>query len=245
MTMINYALTLSFKGTKYCGWQVQKNALSVQEVVQDAIEGVFGTRLNLTGCSRTDSGVHANEYVCNIKSTMEIDTCKLPLAINSHLPKDIAVTAARVAEDSFHARYSAKGKEYIYRIWNSRIHNPFYAETAYHYPKKIDVEKADLIASCFVGHHDFSSFMAAHSKIKDTVREVFYFKAERDGDFVNLIVAADGFLYNMVRIMCGTVLQIISGRIVLPVCDIIAAKNRSEAGVTLPASGLYLNRIFY
>lgn len=243
--MTNYAVTLQFRGTAYCGWQVQKNAVSIQSVVQDAVECVFGSRFGITGCSRTDSGVHANEYVFHIQNAPEFDTARLPLAINSHLPKDIAVTAARKVDDIFHARYSAKGKEYVYRIWNSRIHNPFNADTAFHYPKKIDCETASQIAQDFVGQHDFASFMAAHSKIEETIREVWYFKAEREGDFVNFTVAADGFLYNMVRIMCGTVLQSLTGHIKIPISTVIDAKDRGKAGMTLPAHGLYLNRIFY
>jgi tRNA pseudouridine38-40 synthase len=243
--MVNYALTLRFKGTRYCGWQVQTNAISIQSVVQDAVEKVFGTRFGISGCSRTDSGVHANEYVCHIKNVPEIDVSRLPLAINSHLPRDIAVTAAKVVDNDFHARYSAKGKEYVYLIWNSRMHNPFYSDTALHYPKYIDCEKANEIAKDFTGRHDFASFMAAHSKIEDTVREVWYFKCEREGDFVKFIVAADGFLYNMVRIMCGTLLQCLNGQKKESIGVIIEAKSRSAAGPTLPPHGLYLNKIFY
>jgi tRNA pseudouridine38-40 synthase len=243
--MTNYALTLKFKGTAYCGWQVQNNSVSIQSVVQDAAEQVFGSRLGITGCSRTDSGVHANEYVCHIRNAPEIDVVRLPLAINSHLPKDVAVTDARTVDDSFHARYSAKGKEYVYLICNSYIHNPFFADTALHYPKYIDCGRAAEIAKDFEGKHDFTSYMAAHSKVKDTYREVWYFKAERDGDFVRFTVAADGFLYNMVRIMCGTLLQCLSGHIKIPISNIINAVDRSKAGPTLPAHGLYLNKIFY
>lgn len=243
--MANYALTLKFKGTAYCGWQVQKNALSVQTVVQNAVEDIFKTRLGITGCSRTDSGVHANEYVCHIRCAPEFEIGKLPLAINSRLPKDIAVISAISVDDSFHARYSAKGKEYVYRIWNSQIHNPFFTDMALHYPKPLDCVKAAEIASGVVGKQDFSSFMAAHSKIEDTVREIWYFKVEREGDFVNFIVAADGFLYNMVRIICGTILRSLRGHITVPISTIINAKDRNFAGATLPAHGLYLNKIFY
>ena len=243
--MANYALTLKFKGTNYCGWQVQSNATGIQSVLQDAIERVFGSRLGVTGCSRTDSGVHANEYVCHIKNAPDFDTERLPLAINTHLPKDIAVTGSRVVDDSFHARYSAKGKEYTYRIWNSRAHNPFCTDTALHYPRLIDTDKAAQLAKGFVGKKDFASFMSAHSKIKDTVRDVWYFRVERDGDFVSFVVAADGFLYNMVRIMCGTLLQSTLGSITMPIGSIIEEKNRNSAGITLPPHGLYLNKVFY
>lgn len=243
--MANYALKLRFKGTAYCGWQVQKNAVSVQAVVQDAIECIFGSRLGVSGCSRTDSGVHANEYVCHIKNAPEFDTIRLPLALNTHLPGDISVIAAKEVDENFHARYYAKGKEYIYYIWNSPTRNPFCNETALHYPKPIDIKRAAVIADDFSGQQDFASFMAAHSKIKDTVRNVWYFKTERDGDMVKFIIAADGFLYNMVRIMCGTLLQALNGRIKEPISAVIAAKDRSKAGPTLPAHGLFLNKIFY
>ncbi|PKM62814.1 MAG: tRNA pseudouridine(38-40) synthase TruA [Firmicutes bacterium HGW-Firmicutes-21] len=241
----NYALTLKFKGTAYCGWQVQKNALSIQTVVQDALERIFGSRLGVTGCSRTDSGVHANEYVCNIRNAPELNPAKIPLAVNTHLPADIAVTSAREVDDSFHARYSAKGKEYVYHIWNNRIHNPFLTETALHFSGRLNTDKAEAFTAGIVGRQDFASFMAAHSKIEDTVRGVWYFKVEREGDLISFIVAADGFLYNMARIMSGTLLQYMTGRITEPIESIIAAKDRNKAGITLPPHGLFLNKIFY
>lgn len=243
--MSNYALKLMFKGTAYSGWQVQKNAVGIQSIVQDAIENVFGERLGVSGCSRTDSGVHANEYFCHVKNAPVFDTNKLPLALNTHLPRDISVTAAFEVDDSFHSRYSAKGKEYLYLLWNSKTPNPFHTDTALWYPKYIDCDFADEVARDFVGKHDFSAFMAAHSKIKDTVRDVWYFRVEREGDYVKFVVAADGFLYNMVRIMSGTLLQISNRKIKAPVSSIINSKQRSNAGMTLPAHGLYLNKVFY
>ncbi|MDD4124763.1 MAG: tRNA pseudouridine(38-40) synthase TruA [Eubacteriales bacterium] len=241
------ALVISYKGTGYCGWQVQAQSPrpSVQKTLQTAIETVIGCGIKLSGCSRTDSGVHANEYYCHLDRYVEIDCDRLPLAINKYLPDDICVKRAFTAEDSFHSRYFAKGKEYMYLVWNSRLKNVFYTDTAYMYPKRIDVDVINAFGKGFEGTHDFTSFMSAHSKIKDTVRTVWYFRAERDGDFVRFYTAADGFLYNMVRIMVGSALEICSGRITLPIEEIIERKSRQAAGKTMPAQGLYLNKVIY
>ncbi|MBR6795814.1 MAG: tRNA pseudouridine(38-40) synthase TruA [Clostridia bacterium] len=238
-----YALTLAYNGKNYCGWQVQKNGVSVQKTVQNAIEKVFGESIDLCGCSRTDSGVHANGYVCHFKTEKFIDPQRLPLALNTELPRDICVKQADLMDEEFHARYSAKGKEYVYLVWNSRIRNPFTEGLAWQYPFEINVEEANLLAKKFVGKKDFCSFMSAGSKITDTVREVFDFKVERDGETVKFTVSADGFLYNMVRIMVGTVLKALNGN--LCVDNVIDAKSRSAAGPTAPPEGLYLNRVFY
>lgn len=238
-----YALTLAYNGKNYCGWQVQKNGVSVQKTVQNAIEKVFGADIDLCGCSRTDSGVHANAYVCHFKTEKFIDPERLPLALNTELPRDICVKTAELKEEEFHARYSAKGKEYVYLIWNSRIRNPFMEGLAWQYPFEIDAEEAQKLGSQFVGKKDFCSFMSSGSKITDTVREVFDFKVEREGELVSFTVSADGFLYNMVRIMVGTVLKALSSGATVEA--IINAKARSAAGPTAPPEGLYLNRVFY
>lgn len=234
-----YALTLAYKGTAYSGWQVQKNATAVQELVQNAAECVFGYRPDVTGCSRTDGGVHALAYVCHIQSDKQIAAEKLPLALNMHLPEDISVTSARIAEEGFHARYSALGKEYMYVIRNSRIKDPFTRGLVHLYPFHIDVAAADSRGRAFEGKHDFGAFMSAGSKIKDTVRTVYYFRVLRRGDYVCIYTAADGFLYNMVRIMVGTLLK------GTDINGALESRNRSDAGPTAPAEGLYLNKVFY
>lgn len=241
--MAVYALTVAYKGTRYSGWQVQKNAPSVQSAVQDAVERVFGTRLGVTGCSRTDSGVHALAYVCHIETEKEIQPEKLCLALNMHLPRDISVLEARVEEDGFHARYSALGKEYLYVIRNSRVRDPFSEGGVYQYPFHVDENLASKLGKAFVGKHDFGAFMSAGSKITDTVRTVYYFDVRREGDYLLISTAADGFLYNMVRIMVGTLLKACKGSL-----DITAALNtpdRGLAGPTAPAEGLYLKKVFY
>lgn len=238
-------LQLSFRGTAYSGWQVQPNAVSLQKTVQTAVEEVFERPVKLTGCSRTDSGVHANAYICHLDCATTIPCDRLPLAISRLLPDDISVDKAWLADDTFHSRYSAVGKEYMYLIWNSALKNVFYTDLAAKWVYPIDVERLNELGRGFEGTHDFSSFMAAHSKIKDATRTVKYFRAEREGNFVRIYTAADGFLYNMVRIMVGTALQSLTGRIKETIPEIIEAKDRGHAGYTMPASGLYLNKVIY
>lgn len=169
------------------------------------------------------------------------------MAMNRYLPDDVAVTQVRRVEDDFHARYSCKGKEYVYKVWNSRVRNPFLHDLALHYRYEMDVEKLNQEAQAFVGAHDFTSFCTLDKREKgDFTRTVKYFKVQREGDLVTFTVAADGFLYNMVRIMVGTLLAMNNGRIpfgMLP--EIIKAENRKAAGPTAPACGLYLNKVFY
>lgn len=245
--MQGYILKIAYKGTRYCGWQVQPNKPTVQSAVQTACETVFGAKVLLTGCSRTDSGVHAKGFVASVfgERLPFIPAESLPLAVNTALPDDISVIEAQIAPEGFHPRYDAKGKEYVYVIRNSRIRDPFTADTAWHFPKHIDETEAGRLCSQFVGKKDFRAFMAAGSKITDTVREVKYFKVRRDGDFVIFTVAADGFLYNMVRIMVGTVAERASGTKGMEVSEIIAGLDRANAGITAPPCGLTLNKVFY
>ena len=244
--MRGYILKIAYNGTNYCGWQVQPDKPTVQATVQAACEAVFGVKIDLTGCSRTDSGVHARGFVALAKGDLpDIPADALPLAINTKLPADISVTEAGVAPDGFHPRYDALGKEYVYRIRNSRIRDPFSDEFAWHYARHIDIEKANALCERFVGRQDFCAFMAAGSKIVDTVREIKYFYAERDGDDVIFRVAADGFLYNMVRIMVGTVAEAAASDDEISIDAIIASRDRANAGITAPAKGLVLNKVFY
>ncbi len=245
--MQGYILKIAYKGTNYCGWQVQPEKLTVQSVVQAACENVFGCKVDLTGCSRTDSGVHARGFVALVsgKALPSIPVNSLPLAINTKLPEDIAILEASVAPDGFHPRYGAKGKEYIYTVHNSRLRDPFTADTAWQFQRHIDEDIANELCKEFVGRHDFSAFMASGSKITDAVREIKYFNAVREGENVIFTVAADGFLYNMVRIMVGTVVEAASGTKCMPIKEIIASCDRANAGITAPAKGLTLNKVFY
>ena len=244
--MKGYILKIAYMGTHYCGWQVQPGAPTVQETLQIAIEKVFGVKVSLTGCSRTDSGVHAKGFVALVSGELPKISCDaLPMAINTALPEDIAVVSAMDAPEGFHPRYDALGKEYVYHIHNSRIRNPFIEDRAWQFTRHIDEIKAQEICDRIVGKKDFAAFMASGSKIVDTVREIKYCKIFREGDEIILTIAADGFLYNMVRIIAGTVAEIASGTELPDIEEIINSKDRSKAGTTAPAKGLTLNRVFY
>ena len=245
--MQGYILKIAYKGTAYCGWQVQPEKQTVQAVVQAACESVFGCAVDVTGCSRTDSGVHARGFVALVSgnSLPDIPIGSLPLAINTKLPEDVSVIEAEIAPEGFHPRYSAIGKEYVYTVRNSRLRDPFTADTAWQFPRHIDEEIASKLCLEFVGRHDFSAFMASGSKITDAVREIKYFNVRREGDNIVFTVAADGFLYNMVRIMVGTVVEAASGTKVMPIKEIIESRDRANAGITAPARGLTLNKVFY
>lgn len=242
-------LIIAYEGTRYSGWQVQNNAITVQKVVQDAVESVFSERYAVTGCSRTDSGVHANNYCCAISvgdSHISIPAEKLPIVFNRYLPADVSVLKAEFIDDGFHPRYDVKYKEYEYVIWNSPVRNPFLNNRAYIYPKKLDEKLMDKASKLFVGKYDFSAFMSSGGSVTDTVREIKYFNVHRDGDKVILNVAADGFLYNMVRILTGTLVEVSEGKIdIAEIPRIIAEKDRKNAGFTAPPEGLYLNKIIY
>ena len=245
--MRNLLLTLSYCGKNLHGWQIQDNALTVQEVFQDALYQIIHERPDIKGCSRTDCGVHANMYCVSMKIEHPITEDHLMMAMNRYLPDDVAVTQVCRVEDDFHARYSCKGKEYVYKVWNSRVRNPFLHDLALHYRYEMDVEKLNQEAQAFVGNHDFTSFCTLDKREKgDFTRTVKYFTVQREGELVTFTVAADGFLYNMVRIMVGTLLAMNNGRIPFgTLSDIIKAENRKAAGPTAPACGLYLNKVFY
>lgn len=244
--MRNLLLTISFVGTNYHGFQVQKNALSVCEVFQDALEKAFSSRGEVKGCSRTDSGVHAREYCLSVKLGLNIPCDRLAAALNDRLPPDIVVLDAREVGDDFHARYDCKAKQYVYDIHNSRLRDPFSHGLCYLYGFPLDERMLDAQAKQFVGSHDFAAFRSAGGDVSDTVRTIHAFDVARQGEHLLFTVTGDGFLYNMVRIMVGTLLFIAMGKIEPDsIGDIIARGDRARAGKTMPAHGLYLNKVLY
>ena len=248
-------LNLRYVGTAYCGYQVQNNGVSIQQRLNEASKALFGFDCDIVGCSRTDRGVHANMFCACVsergKETISstIPEASLPVAFNSYLPGDIAVSSARYVDDSFHPRYDVKYKEYVYRIYNAPDPDPFLHGRVWHYPRPISDEalaRMDEAAKAFVGKHDFSAFMASGSKVVDTVRSVVSARVTREGDTVLFTVSADGFLYNMVRIMTGTLIAVAQGKIApSDIPAIIESRDRKNAGATAPAEGLYLNRVEY
>lgn len=248
-------LHLSYLGTNYCGYQVQPNGVTVQQKLNEAARQLFGYDCDIVGCSRTDSGVHANEFCATVTKKKEnalytnIPTDKIPQAMTHWLPEDICVFAAEEVEDDFHPRYDVKYKEYVYKIWNSPVRDPFTQGRAWHCPKRIDdggLDKMRRAAAHYVGKKDFCSFMAADSKVEDTVREVFDAEIGREGELITFRVRADGFLYNMVRIFVGTLLDVAYGKLEPEdIPKIIEQRDRRAAGSTAPPHGLYLNKVKY
>ena len=239
-------LTLCYDGTEYHGFQRQENGITIQQVVETAIKKVTGEILSITGCSRTDAGVHATEYVCNFKTESTVPADKFCFALNSYMPDDVSCIASSEATMDFHARYSAKAKTYTYTIYNAPHKNPVLCRFAWHYPIKIDVEKMKKAAKYIVGTHDFTAFMASGGQQKTTVKTVNFIDIAQNEKEITISINADGFLYNMVRIIAGTLVYAGVGKIDpddLP--DIIESKERVRAGITAPPQGLCLKKIFY
>jgi tRNA pseudouridine38-40 synthase len=246
---------LSYLGNDFCGYQIQNGQRTVQGELNRAAYELFGFDCDITGCSRTDSGVHANVFCVTIakkgENTLEthIDVSRIPSALNAHLPRDISVSFAKWVSKDFHPRYDVKYKEYIYKIYNNRERSPFEEGRAWHIPQMLDVdavEKMNAAASYFVGTHDFSAFMSSGSKVESTVRSVKYASVSVDKGIIIFKVAADGFLYNMVRIMTGTLIAVAQGKIFQEdIGEIIKSCDRNKAGMTAPPEGLYLNDVVY
>ncbi len=238
-------LTLCYDGREFHGWQVQKDLPTVQGELCSALEKLTGQKISVTGCSRTDAGVHALEYVCHT-DFFPIPCENIPYALNSKLPSAITVREARIEDRDFHARYSCLGKEYVYKIYNDRFMDPFLVDRAMFYPGVIDTDALGFVGEEIVGTHDFSSFMAQGSPVESTIRTVKWCNISRDENLVTVKVAADGFLYNMVRIIVGTFIT--AGRDGMKrgeITEIINSCDRTRAGFTAPACGLYLNKVFY
>lgn len=244
--MSRLLVKLKYIGTNYVGWQVQKNGLSVQQCIQDSIEKLYGKRLDVTGCSRTDSGVHANGYCFCFSPPENVTPYRALAALNFALPDDMGVFECTEVTDDFHPRYDAVAKEYIYKIYDGRAKNPFLKDLAYHYIGTIDVDTVNTAAAEFIGTYDFRAFMANGSKIIDTVRTIYYCNFTDKGDYKELRICGNGFLYNMVRIIVGTLIAVNENKIKPDdIKKIIGSQDRSLAGRTAPPQGLYLNRVFY
>ena len=244
--MRNIVLFLKYLGTHYHGWQTQKNLATVQETLAKAVEMVVGHSVHVTGCGRTDAGVHAKCYVANFRTTSRIPVDRLPLALNTHLPHDVAVNKAFEVHEDFNAIGSCEKKEYTYLIYNARLKDPFYVDRAWFYPRHLDETVMQAAADQFVGTHDFAAVRSVGTDVKSTVRTVYYYKVERQGDIIALKVCANGFLYNMARAMAGTVVYAAEGKIKPEeIGAILDSGNRTAAGPTVPPGGLYMTHLWY
>jgi len=242
----NIALRLCYDGSRYHGWQVQKTEISVAETLEHALTKICEEPIHVVGCGRTDAGVHARRYCANFRSDCRVPLDRLPLAANARLPLDIAVQAAVEAPEDFNAIGSCLKKEYVYRIHNSNIRDPFLEKRVCFYPQHLDLERMRRAAAAFEGTHDFRAVRSVGTETKTTVRTVHWCRVEQSGELIEIAICADGFLYNMCRAMVGTMVYASYGK--LEPEDIPALLERGDrrlTGPTMPPQGLYLNRIWY
>jgi tRNA pseudouridine38-40 synthase len=247
---IRIKLTIAYDGTNYEGWQVQKVGLGVQQVIEEALAKLFPSRPRLHSSSRTDTGVHALGMIAHVevpRAEFRIPLVKLPLAINAHLPEDVRISAVRPCRADFHARFSACGKQYRYLVWNHRASNPLLRHQAWLVPRKLDLARMRQATRHLIGKHDFASFAANRNyEVESTIRTLRRCDIKRSGPLLTFIIEADGFLYKMCRAIVGTLVQIGLGK--FPPDDmvrILDSKDRRVGGMSAPAHGLVLWKVFY
>ncbi len=246
--MRNLKVKIAYNGSAYHGFQLQDNGNSIQAEIHKALRRLLYENIGIFGCSRTDTGVHAKEFYFNFHTKNKIPCDGFLQGMNTLLPSDIVVLSCEEADEGFHARFDAKEKTYEYLILNSKLKDPFLNNLAFHYPYKLDASEMNEHIQAFVGEHDFRAFCKAETipKLSTTVREVFWGKAFRENDFVKIQISGSGFLHNMVRIIVGTLIYAQQGKYSFKDLEqVVAEKNRSNAGITAPAHGLYLLKVIY
>lgn len=244
--MRNIALRLKYDGSAYHGWQVQKTDISVAETLEKALTKVCGHPVKTVGCGRTDAGVHALRYCANFHTDCSIPVDRIPLAVNARLPGDIAVVDAVEAPEEFNAIGSCIQKEYVYQILNSSIRDPFLDKRVCFYPQHLDFDRLAAAGRAFEGTHDFKAVRSVGTETRTTVRTVYWCRTEREGDLIRIYVCADGFLYNMVRAIVGTMVYASYGKLEPEdIPRLLELGDRRLTGPTMPPQGLYMNRIWY
>ena len=244
--MRNIKLIIEYDGKKFGGWQKQPNKLNIQGEIEKAIGEITGEEIELNASGRTDAGVHSLGQTANFRTNSKIDIEKFPVAINSKLKQSIRIIKAEEVEENFHSRYSCKGKKYRYIINNSKYGSAIYRDLEYHMPIKLDVEAMQKAIKYFEGEHDFKGFKASGTSSKSSVRTIYSAKILQEGDRIIIELEGNGFLYNMVRIIAGTIVDVGLGKIrPEEIPEIINSKDRNRAGKTLPPQGLYLVEVYY
>lgn len=242
----NIKIIIKYLGKNYHGWQKQFGEKTIQGEIEKAAEKVFKQKIDLIGSGRTDAGVHALGQTANFKIKNNIPEEKVLYALNSNLPKDIRVVDSREVDMEFHSRYNAIGKTYQYNIYNSRIIDPFRKDTSYFIPYKLDIDKILRSKDYFIGEHDFQAFMAAGSSVQSTVRKIFKINMTSKDNLISFNITGNGFLYNMVRIIIGTLIDVGRGKIEENTIEnIILSRDRKFAGHTAKAEGLFLKKVYY
>ncbi len=244
--MRNIKIIIEYDGKDWGGWQKQPNKLNIQGEIERAIEEITGEKVQLIASGRTDAGVHALAQVANFKIEKDIPVEKIPYALNSKLKKSIRIISAEEVDEKFHSRYTCKRKTYKYIINNSLQGTAIYRNLQYHFPEKLDEEKMNEGIKYLIGEHDFKSFKASGTSSKSSVRIIYNANVKREGEIVTIELTGNGFLYNMVRIIAGTLVDVGIGKIKPEdVKTILEAKDRLKAGKTLPPTGLYLVDVKY
>ena len=242
--MNNYKIIIQYDGTSYCGWQIQKNAPTIQQTIVDKVEIISKIKINLTGAGRTDTGVHALGQVANFKSENEIDIYKFKHSLNSVLPIDISITSMERVDEEFNARFKAKKRSYIYLFSNFK--SPFYQKYSYYYHNVIDCRLLNNLSKSFLGEHDFTSFAKKNTETENKICNIYEARWKATGGMVMFLIEADRFLHGMVRTVIGTLLKAVkenpSDKFIK---DILSAKEREYAGEAVPANGLFLYKVKY
>lgn len=244
--MKNIMLTIEFDGTNYSGWQRQNNAVTVQQKLEEAIQKTTGSFSEVIGASRTDAGVHARGFVCNFFTNSKIPGSNFKMALNGVLPKDIVVLNAREVNESFHSRFNSLGKKYVYTIITGNNRPAIGRQYVYYFRRKLNIDNMKSSCKYFIGTHDFSAFKKKGSSAKSSVRTIRELTIVQENNLIKFSIVGNGFLYNMVRIIVGTLLEVGVGRFSPEyVKDILESKDRSKAGKPAPALGLCLEKVFY
>lgn len=244
--MKNIKLTIAYDGTNYSGWQRQSNARSVQGEIEKKLRTITKQEIQIHGSGRTDAGVHALGQIASLTADLSIPVNKFAFVLNNALPSDIVIKEVVEMDMDFHARYSAKGKKYIYKIYNGAIRNPLYANYSYFVRRPVDINSIIEGSKYFIGEHDFKGFMSSGSNVKNTVRTIYNIDVYKKDEFIILEYRGNGFLYNMVRIITGSLLDVSSGKIKMENLDyIIRSKDRRNARHKAPPQGLYLAKVYY
>ena len=242
----NHKITLMYKGTEFSGWQIQKNAKTIQDEVEKAFSVILRQPIEMVGASRTDAGVHAENYVAHSFFDTDIDNERIQLGVNAILPDAINIKAIENCDENFHARYSAKSTTYIYRIDATKYGDVFKSPYVWRYKYPLDYKEMEKCPQYFLGKHDFSAFMSKGGQAKTFERTIYECSLIKENDIITMKIRGDGFLYNMVRIIAGTILSVGKGYFKAnEIPDIILSKERKRAGITAPPEGLMLYEIEY
>lgn len=247
-TSYRMAVMVEYDGTEFVGFQRQNNGRSVQQALEAAFTELYRRPVSVYGCSRTDAGVHARAHVSHADVPFLIPPAKLPLALNTLLPEDVSVRAAAIVPEDFHARFRSQGKEYVYRIWNSSIRPAIYRRNVAHVPGRLSLDAMRLAADALQGRHDFTAFCTQTEKYVNPVRtlDLIEVRTRPDMPMIEIVVRGKSFLYNMVRILAGTIVFAGQGKIDPRDMDrILAVQDRRQSGKTMPAKGLTLEKVFY